>query len=661
MFALVALAGCRRDAGTMADEADTDIEVEEDGYRKDSTDLDAPKAIESTEITSFACYFSAAPYEETDTELEYDFYRFSATLNENRVSGNYRATSRYQDQVQEEFETDAAFMEALQKIVSKHNLAENNGHYVEVKGLPDMYGAELEVAYASGESISAYDNEGSFLSIAAMEAIEELFRGQLEGTEGKESHGPKLLDITMEEKRLTENVDGCFLEVTYPEFTLGYPYWDGTMRGVEGYEALQEALNDYNTTVRMEQESKLNNTLRSAAGQLTANGEEPRELYSYTDAYVTRSDEQVLSFYEHITWYEWWLEEQYFWGAYNYDVATGNLLGYEDIFTDRDILPLLLTEAFQEAYPELEFSDMMIDLIEEAVREETTSISFALGHDCIHFFAADYWLAHHRGGLHITLPYSEYPNLVKQEYQTASEDWLLELEYDTTYALENLGDLRMSWSRPYEDREDIEWTVSVNGNTYSESLYGYPPDCYLACVSGKYFLRLEVPTGDVSQLTNMYEVTKGGAVFLEQAGIGMHGKAGANPRRMLMYENDMIFAAYVFLMPYGLYGISEDGSLESAAEGESGIENTPLVLLQDIRVREVDLEDGEKVIGLTDVSEGTVMTPLRTDKETYMDFLCEDGRVCRFEISDFSDEMNLDGFGTLPELFMLEAHLEYGM
>jgi len=344
MFALVTLAGCRRDAGTMADEADTEMEVEEDGYRKDSTDLDAPKAIESTEITSFACYFSAAPYEETDTELEYDFYRFSATLNENRVSGNYRATSRYQDQVQEEFETDAAFMEALQKIVSKHNLAENNGHYVEVKGLPDMYGAELEVTYASGESVLAYDNESSFLSIAAMEAIEELFREQLEGIEGKESHAPEILDITIEEKRLMENVDGCFLEVTYPEFTLGYPYWDGTMRGTERYKVLQEALSDYNITVRMNQESKLHNTLRSAARHLTANGEEPRDLYSYTEVCVTRSDEQVLSFYEHTTWYEWWLEEQYFWDAYNYDVATGKLLGYEDIFTNKDILPMLLMQ-----------------------------------------------------------------------------------------------------------------------------------------------------------------------------------------------------------------------------------------------------------------------------------------------------------------------------
>lgn len=645
---------------------DIEVEMEEDGYREDSTNSDAPKTITSTEITFFDCNFSTAPYEEGDTELEYDSYRFSAVLKDNMVLGSFRATSQYGDGVQEEFEADITFMEDLQKIVSKHNLAENNGLYVEVKGLPDMYGADLRVDYASGESISAYDNESSFLSIAAMEAIEELFRGQLGSggntvTEANNLDSPELLDVTISEERLIEDVEGCFLEVTYPVFSLGYPYWDGTMRGVGGYEALQEALDTYNMTVRTNQESKLNSTLRNAAQQLTANGEEPRELYSYTDAYVTRSDEQVLSFYEHITWYEWWLEEQYFWGAYNYDVKTGEILKYEDIFADVEVLPALLTEAFQESYPEIEFSYMMDELIEEAIREETTSICFALGHDCVHFFAADYWLAHHRGGLHITIPYQEYPDLVKKEYQTASEDWMMELQYDTNYALENIGSLRMSWSRPYEGGEENLWTVSVNGREYVESFYGYRPDCYLARVSGNYFIYLQLPTGDISQMTNIYEVTKRGVALLEQAELGMYGKTGANPEHILMYGNDMVFSEYVFLMPYSLYGVSENGSLVLATEDEYGIENMPLVPWEDIRVQEVDPENAEKVIGFTNVTEGTVMTPFRTDKKTYMDFLCEDGRVCRFEITGFTDAMVLDGLGTLPELFVPEAHLGYGM
>lgn len=162
---------------------DTDVEVMvEDGYLEDSTDTGAPKMIESTEITSFECCFSTAPFEE-DIHLEYDFYQFSAVLKGDTVSASVYASSRYGDELQETFETDTSFMEEMQAIVSQYNLAAHNGHYVVVQGLPDMYGAELDVEYVSGESISAYDNESSFLSIDAMEEIEALFGSRLESVD----------------------------------------------------------------------------------------------------------------------------------------------------------------------------------------------------------------------------------------------------------------------------------------------------------------------------------------------------------------------------------------------------------------------------------------------------------------------------------------------
>ena len=33
-----------------------------------------------------------------------------------------------------------------------------------------------------------------------------------------------------------------------------------------------------------------------------------------------------------------------------------------------------------------------------------------------------------------------------------------------------------------------------------------------------------------------------------------------------------------------------------------------------------------------------------------MDFFDEEGNVCRFAVEDFTNEMNLNGFGTLDEL-----------
>ena len=60
-------------------------------------------------------------------------------------------------------------------------------------------------------------------------------------------------------------------------------------------------------------------------------------------------------------------------------------------------------------------------------------------------------------------------------------------------------------------------------------------------------------------------------------------------------------------------------------------ESAPLTLQQDIRVR----EDADTVLGLTEVSAGTIMTPYRTDRQSYADFMCAHGTVCRFEIDGF--------------------------
>ncbi|MBR2951128.1 MAG: hypothetical protein IKC46_14930 [Lachnospiraceae bacterium] len=558
LLIMAVLAGCTQHSTPKTEDA------EEDGYRRDNTDYEASKTITSDEMVSFECFFSTVPFEETDTGLECGSYRFSAVLSKDQVTGKYRMLSRYGDEIQEEFLADAAFMQHLQTIVKEYSLAENNGHYVEVKGLPDMYGAELDVVYASGETISAYDNEDGFLSLAAMEAIEELFRKQWENTESvkqeevlQEDWEPEFLDVTIEEKSLMENVEGCFLTVTYPEISLGSP--DDGENLPEEYETLQGILDDYNTTVRMNQESKLHNTLRSAAKQLTADEEKVQELYSYTNACVTRSDEKVLSFYEHIFWYEWWLEEQEFWETHNYDVKTGRMLGYDDIFSSKERLPELLAKSFQEAYPEIGFYENMNELIEEAVREEEVSLCFALGHEGIHFFAANRWLAGYRGGLHIMLPYAQYPDLIKPEYQNTSGNWIMDLEYGAVYRFENIGSFHMNWIRSCENAEDIEWTVSVNGNTYTENFYGYQPKCRLISRDRAYYIYLEVPTGDISFAVKVYRITEQGIETVGQIPYAFHKKRNLNPEKILMYDGEPEFENESLVIPCSWYCAGEDG------------------------------------------------------------------------------------------------------
>ena len=66
-------------------------------------------------------------------------------------------------------------MTSLQEIVSKYDFAQYNGYISKVSGLPHMYGAKLDIKYASGESIYAHDNQDCFISLDAMNELVELF------------------------------------------------------------------------------------------------------------------------------------------------------------------------------------------------------------------------------------------------------------------------------------------------------------------------------------------------------------------------------------------------------------------------------------------------------------------------------------------------------
>ena len=71
------------------------------------------------------------------------------------------------------------FLAKLQEIAAAYNFAQHNGYYHKVSGLPDMYGERLDIIYASGEQICAYDNQSRFLPYEAAEELILLFSASI--------------------------------------------------------------------------------------------------------------------------------------------------------------------------------------------------------------------------------------------------------------------------------------------------------------------------------------------------------------------------------------------------------------------------------------------------------------------------------------------------
>ena len=102
-------------------------------------------------------------------------YKLSAVMGDNIVRAKIDWRGRDGSGDKSEFETDSSFMAKLQEIVKKYDLAKHNGYTHHVSGLPDMYGAKVDIKYASGESIYAYDNQDCFIPFEAIEELIELF------------------------------------------------------------------------------------------------------------------------------------------------------------------------------------------------------------------------------------------------------------------------------------------------------------------------------------------------------------------------------------------------------------------------------------------------------------------------------------------------------
>ncbi|MBO5408483.1 MAG: hypothetical protein J6A61_03650 [Clostridia bacterium] len=137
---------------------------------------DSPKVIESTEMISFE--FEVSLYNivlEEESELVGRNYKLSAGLEDGAVKSKIKWRDRTGAGEEHDFTADASFLTSLQEIVSKYNFAQYNGYISKVSGLPDMYGAKIDIKYASGESIYAHDNQDGFLQTEAVVELIELF------------------------------------------------------------------------------------------------------------------------------------------------------------------------------------------------------------------------------------------------------------------------------------------------------------------------------------------------------------------------------------------------------------------------------------------------------------------------------------------------------
>ena len=149
--------------------------MEIDGGTRIRRDTDAPKEITSRELIRFSCRFSGLSLMEEDTQLPRGVYDFGAARGEQGVECTVSCSNpKVLDGERKEWRTDGILTE-IDALLRKHNVAQHNGNYYKVSGLPDFYGAKVDAEYASGETLYCYNNQDPFLPVSFVQELCCLF------------------------------------------------------------------------------------------------------------------------------------------------------------------------------------------------------------------------------------------------------------------------------------------------------------------------------------------------------------------------------------------------------------------------------------------------------------------------------------------------------
>jgi len=175
------------------------------------------------------------------------------------------------------------------------------------------------------------------------------------------------------------------------------------------------------------------------------------------------------------------------------------------------------------------------------------------------------------------------------------------------------------------------------------------PACYLVYRDSQYLLFLKEPAADVSNRSRFYEFTEDGVSFLGYTDTAIREDTSLNPDRVAMDLDDILYLDNFMLLAWSFHTLDMNGM--TRIDEAYGLMSRELMLNADVELVSVSTEDPTAASGTVTVTSGTLLTPFRTDMDSYLDLLDGDGKAYRLPIDQYSEDMQFPGYPALNELF----------
>ena len=271
---------------------------------------------------------------------------------------------------------------------------------------------------------------------------------------------------------------------------------------------LKNALEEYGKKTK-ERMDKAKKELREYYDEFLADREDYYDNSSaHLSAVPVRADERVLSLMEFYSVYPDSHTEVHEKTGFCLDPETGREMAVSQVLTDPEKAGAVIAGAIRKAYPDIRFDSDMEENVMAFARnpEPEEGFGFNLGYHELRIFVDDGILTSRIGGVDVPMAFADYPDLVKEEYREIPEDYMYWVQCNEPYILDETG--KTFTMEVLEDNPDEMYCrVQINaGDAAICSTYMYEPDGYLVHVNGKDWLYMNVPTGDVSFPTEIFDL-----------------------------------------------------------------------------------------------------------------------------------------------------------
>lgn len=435
--------------------------------------------------------------------------------------------------------------------------------------------------------------------------------------------------------------------------------YDSYMDALDGDSEILD-FDAYGTTRRsklLEEYSSLLNALRDPALRaeiedvMTAYGVDDKTIGSYVGYYIQRADTCVYSVVrkcmigelEHENSRDAYLKTCLYNGyfGYTFDSQTGERLSLTDIVTDQEHLPELIAESLEEIYQET-LPEGTENMIAKLLQDD--ALTWALGYQGITFYLQSEQIGMDSIRIYqVPILFAAEPELFVEEYCDVPEYYAMQYDFmeGVTADIDHDGKA---------ERIDLgSW-----GNVADKFMDALVENVCLILISarnGDMFLYLYTDGSfDFEGEAAVYDLSGEEPVYIDTYGV-IERKMLIDPAYVTyqMPDWDMLYGGDGSSIIYCISDLSETGISEDTEDTWYYERLNKLYQVEDSiegRVINADGEDQGESITLT---EGMRVMAFRTDRHSYIDFILEDGRLCRIACDDrrYEDRLLADYFNVV--------------